>query len=121
MNYQTLDYSRNWNAKLFCPVYSSIRLSGRLNVGDWVEVTLNDRKHHYEQVISKLPMTIGELTDAICYPDTGKNRMQTIQIMEGMYSKTMTDSHPMYLYHFRKENDKEASERLLSNQTTLFA
>lgn len=92
-NLKTLKFSRNWNQKLLCPCFSTIRLH-------------NPQKYllyaQYEIIseVKKDPVLIGvaqlvyiklfklaQINDAMGYLDTGYSAKETQKIIEKMYAK----------------------------------
>lgn len=102
-----LNYSYNWNNKLDCKAYSSLRKSARFEIGDLVEVSLDKKFHHrayvrYKKRIEK----ISQLNEAICLIDTGYSKKETIKVLKRMYKDIVNieDTH-IYFYVFEKRKE----------------
>ena len=106
----TLDFSHNWNNKLDCNVFTTIRLSDRLKVGEWVQVTLNTRSKGQHLVLDKRSLKANQLNEWICFLDTGYSLAETRTILNNMYKNRggIKDDEVIFLYLLRKPNKKEA-------------
>ena len=105
---KAISFSYNWNKKLECDAYTTLRLSNRLKEGDKVEVFLNQHFMHYARVIEKKKLSIQQIraSKAICYLDTGKSPEETINLLTTMYKNSDPpvdwSSQPVYWYLFAK-------------------
>lgn len=66
-----LDFSHNWNNKLNCTYFTTLRLSGRFVVGEWVYVFLKGNGLGLHQIADKKELTLPKLNPWICGIDTG--------------------------------------------------
>lgn len=101
-NLLELDFSTNWNNKLSCDVFTSIRLKGgKYSVGNKYVVRLLKRSEHnagylYEiikhaECISISEFKLGELKEWIARLDTGYSAKECKEIIQKMYSKKNID------------------------------
>lgn len=95
-----LDFTYNWNNKLACTCYSTIRASGRLREGQHVTIKLQGKPLHVAMVEVVKPFRIHEMTEAMAMIDTGYGRDETIQILRKMYSKLTDEQFEKQLFHF---------------------
>lgn len=98
----TLDFSTNWNNKLLCPIFHTLRLSGRFNVGDRVEVYLKSRLLGVAECVAKTHYpNFGGINPDLCYLDTGYNAQKTLGILQQMYQQVDFQTQAIYGYLFR--------------------
>lgn len=96
-----LDFSTNWNGKLHTAIFHTLRRSGRFNVGDRVDVTLNGDLLGAAECIHKTRYAdIQQVPDTVCYLDTGYNQAETENILARMY-KDDPAGKPIYGYLFK--------------------
>ena len=107
----TLDFSYNWNGKLTCQFFTTLRLSGRLNVGEWLLINLKSKVMGRALVIDKKMIKVGNLTTWICGIDTGYSIDETKAILKRMYPNKINDDTVIYYYLLRYETTKELNDR----------
>lgn len=115
----SLEFSFNWNNKLDCKYFTTLRLSGRFEVGNWVDIWL---KHIYKGrgvVVDKRQLKVSQLNQFICGLDTGYSVQETIGILSKMYPEKIALNTSIYLYLIRYETDIEKKERQQAEQTAL--
>jgi hypothetical protein len=97
--FENLNFNYNWNGKLNCDCFSTIRLSGRFDVGDEVNISFKNEFLTTAKVVSKVATRLLKLTDYVCYLDTGYCRDATIQIITKMYPDVKDwDNQIIYIY-----------------------
>lgn len=86
---EKLEFSTNWNNKLDCKCFTTIRIYNPMKHtnGNKFDVFLKTNFRTKVQVISLGLYLINELTDYICYLDTGYSKLETIEIFRKMYPK----------------------------------
>lgn len=84
---EKLEFSTNWNNKLDCKCFTTIRLfnTAKHFKGNQFEVFLQKKYKTKVEVLSVGLIKINSLTDFLCYLDTGYSRLETIEILEKMY------------------------------------
>lgn len=96
-----LKFSTNWNNKLDCQCYTTLRLSGDFQIGETVEVWHQKRFMHHGKIIDKKVINMDKINEWIAFIDTGYSRQECIQILRRMY-KDITDeqwqSQNIYFY-----------------------
>ncbi|MFN4254559.1 MAG: hypothetical protein ACK4Q5_06095 [Saprospiraceae bacterium] len=120
------DFSTNWNNKLSCAAFTTLRLSGRFAVGDRGEVWLKDTFLGVVEVIDKKrfesPAVINEWVAQL---DTGYSADETRNILARMYRDVQDWSRqPVYYYLLRYTSESAARARLAARKqepATLFA
>lgn len=83
----TINFSTNWNNKLACKVFTTIRLHNPLKYfpGKMYEARLNGTPCCHVKCIRLYTVTQEKLSDYICLLDTGYAREQTLKILSKMY------------------------------------
>ena len=100
-----LNFSTNWNGKLNCNCYTTIRkLSPGYTVGKVFDVYLVDEFLHQANLVSKTIISINEITDPMAYVDTGYNAAETKGIFRKMYATIDLQTQPFLLMVFQKLN-----------------
>jgi hypothetical protein len=84
---ETLKFSTNWNNKLYCDVFTTIRLHNpqKYETGRLYEIMLNGNKHSLAICIRLYTLTEEQLSDYVCLLDTGYDRKETLAIIYKMY------------------------------------
>jgi len=87
MSNKTLTFSTNWNSKLGCNAFTTIRISNDFHkVGETFEVKQKGRTIGKFKIVHKRQFKLEQLTDGMAYLDTGYNRQDTINIIKRIYS-----------------------------------
>jgi len=107
-----LEFSSNWNNKLDNNSFTTIRLSGRFNVDEEIEVYFRDnRKPGRFKVIGKKIITLNGINDWIAYIDTGYSAVECKDILRKMYPKVKDwTNQPIYYYLIMKFKTKKEPE-----------
>lgn len=98
MGKKELEFSFNWNRKLDCKVFTTLRLSDRYELGDEIDIYLKNRRLGKAKVISKHKFKIGEITELVAGIDTGYSKKECIQIIKRMYGKAVSNDSMIILY-----------------------
>ncbi|QJW92491.1 hypothetical protein HNV11_23760 (plasmid) [Spirosoma taeanense] len=88
-----LEYSFNWNNKLDCLHYTTMRLEnpGKYQVGRKFGVYLNGKHIHDAQVIEVKSLTINQITEWSARLDTGLSKAKCIDLLKTMYKNKQID------------------------------
>ena len=108
-----LDFSYNWNKKLDCTFFTTLRLSNRFEPLDWVLVTLKQSVKGRAVILDKKALKIENLNGWVCGLDTGYSTPETIDVLKKMYPGKITPTTTIYLYLLRYENKQEKEAREL--------
>lgn len=104
---QTINYLANFNNKLDCDAYTSIRLPDPLKyvIGNSFRVTLKDKDHHVARLVEMKELTLDRITPFIAYLDTGKSIQDCIQIIMKSYNGQGLDfsTQPFVFMLFEKQ------------------
>jgi len=108
-NTSRLDFSHNWNGKLGCRFFTTLRLSSRFNVGDSPEIWLNGIFQGIGCIIDKKRVDSPDaLNEWVCRIDTGYSKEETKGILSKMYPKISSwEKQPIYLYLVENLNKKK--------------
>lgn len=107
---QELEFSHNWNKKLDCDYFTTLRLSNRFQVGEWVAVYEKKRFRGPHLILEKRGMKISQLNPWICGLDTGYTVPETVEILKRMYPGQIEESTEIFLYLLRKQTKAELKE-----------
>lgn len=96
----SIEFSFNWNDKLCCRCFTTIRLSGRYNVGDEVNIILKKQFIGVATIRCKEQRLLEQIKDFIAYVDTGYNAEKTKEILTTMYKNKNINwaKQPLYIY-----------------------
>lgn len=99
---KSLDFSTNWNGKLHCNIFHTLRRSGRFEIGDVAEVTMKGLYLGVAECIQRTRYSSAEdIPETICLLDTGYGKKETLSIIECMYSGTAgEDKHLVGMYGY---------------------
>lgn len=102
---ENLIFSHNWNKKLHCNCFTTIRISGRFSKGNEIDILLKGEKLGVAKVIDKKQIYLEQITEGMAYLDTGYNRDETIKIIKTMYPEVNDwTSKPIYWYLLKYKN-----------------
>lgn len=106
---EKLSFSTNWNGKLSNDCFTTLRLSGRLNIGDLIEVEEKTIGNKLAKVIDKrVLVNIEAINDWMAFLDTGYPANETRAIIKRMYSKIQNwDQQPIYYYLIKYHKEKK--------------
>jgi len=95
-----IDFSYNWNNKLDCKAFTSLRLSDRFDVGEQVRVTLHHKKKFFAEVVDKRWILLDEINEYIARIDTGYSAEECKDILRKMYKGRNVDWSKQKIYHY---------------------
>ena len=82
------NFSYNWNGKLDCKAFTTIRLSDKCEVGDEIFVSLKGKRlPNMYLVKDRKALKLDSINDFIGYLDTGYSAEETKDMLRKMYSK----------------------------------
>lgn len=99
-----LSFSKNWNNKLDCEVFTSIRLAtNKWVVDNEYAVFLNQEQGHPKQVATvklllKKKIYIQQINDWMAYLDTGTSADECRRILRALYPPSI-DWNTQFVYH----------------------
>lgn len=99
---RNITFKTNWNNKLDCKAFSMIRLDGTFEVLQKVRIVRDGHKTRNADVVAKFKTTLDQLTDYICFLDSGYSAQEMKRIMMTMHQKSVRPEEwaekPIYLY-----------------------
>lgn len=98
-----ITFSSNWNNKLCCEYFTSIRLYNdlRYGVGRTLEVAFKDKIIKKVQVISMKRLMLKDITTYIAGLDTGYPPEQCRKIISQMYPNVNFNTEPLSFILFK--------------------
>ncbi len=89
MQYERIEFSKNWNNKLLCNVFSTIRPSyKKYDVDEVFDIRIDKRFFCYAKVLTSKDITLKEIICSGAHlVDTGLNEKDFLTLMSNMYSK----------------------------------
>jgi len=102
---EKITFSYNWNGKLNCDCFTTLRLSSRLNENEIVEVIDRGVSKGQARIIKKRRLnSIAEINDMMAFLDTGYNAEECRNIIKRMHPKiTDWDKQSLYYYLIKYE------------------
>ncbi|MBF7093592.1 hypothetical protein IUY40_18840 [Flavobacterium sp. ALJ2] len=84
-----LEFSANWNNKLDCKCFTTIRLFNPTKhfKGNQFEILLNRKYKGKAVVLGVVKTEIHKLNDYVCYLDTGYGKEETTAILKKIYPR----------------------------------
>ena len=100
-----IKFQSNFNRKLCCECFSTLRLSGKHQINDVVLITLKDKERGLAVVMDKQEISLNMITDSLAYIDTGYNAEETKKILKTMYKNKNVnwDTQIIYFYVLKYE------------------
>lgn len=114
---EKLEFSTNWNNKLDCKCFTTIRLFNPTKhfKGNRFDVFLQKKYKAKVEVLSVGVIKIDSLTDYICYLDTGYSKLETIQILNKMYPHIDFQKKPLTILLLKKIAPPKPKQETLFN------
>lgn len=99
-----ITFSTNWNNKLGCNVFTTIRLANKNKYfkGNVLELWLKQQRLQNVEVIEYVECYANELKEYLCYTDTGYSKNETLNILKAMYKLDTVDSLRICVVLLRK-------------------
>lgn len=94
-----LSFSKNWNNKLGCQAFTTIRRSFKSAEKEVLEIILNGEFVCYGRIESIEWISIDEITDRIAFVDTGFDAEKTKKLLSELYKG---DLENVFIYTIRK-------------------
>jgi len=95
---KTINFSYNWNNKLDCKAFTTLRLSSRkkYKIGEDYSIYLKGEFVKDAKIVDIKTIWLHEINDFIAYLDTGYNKEECTNVIKTMYknvnfSKTQLD------------------------------
>ena len=84
---QDLKFSSNWNNKLECKCFTTIRpfRADRYRIGEFVRVVLNGKFLFNAEIVHFYPLNLSQISETLAHVDTGYNAADCCDIIRKMY------------------------------------
>jgi hypothetical protein len=93
-------FTRNWNGKLDCHVFTTLRLPSRkYKVGDVHEIWLNNKFHKFAKIKEISQLKITEIDEYIAGQDTGLSASKARELLQRMYANYTLDWNTQNLFY----------------------
>lgn len=98
---ETLDFSTNWNGKLFLDNFGTVRLfnPGKYIVGKELELTLKGTSLGIVTIAAERKFYFRSISDVLAYMDVGKPAHYLAELIKRFYEKKMTIDENTALHH----------------------
>lgn len=89
MQYERIDFSKNWNNKLLCSVFTTIRPAyKKYSVEDVFDIRIDEKFFCYAKVLKSEVISLKDIIKSGFHlTDTGMNEKGFMEFMTKMYSK----------------------------------
>jgi len=86
---KNLKFVQNWNNKLDCNIYTTIRLRNdkKYKVGEHLNVTLQDKQHHVATVLDINHFKLAQMSPGMAMIDTGYLPNEAKRLFRRFYPK----------------------------------
>jgi hypothetical protein len=114
---EKLEFSTNWNNKLDCKCFTTIRLYNHAKHfnGNQFEVYLRKKYSAKVEVIALSLLKLSQLSDYVSYLDTGYNREETKAILVKMYPHIDFTKRHLVVLLLKKIEPPKPKQGLLFN------
>lgn len=94
-----IKFSNNWNNKLDCDYYTSIRVrSEKYVVGNVFKVFLKNTLHHEAELIRVIPISLDNINDLMAYIDAGMDSIKLRYMLSKMYYHKVDIDKEVFVY-----------------------
>jgi len=106
---EEIKFSTNWNNKLDCNYFTTLRLSDRFKIGGKYPVLLKKKQIGTGEIMAKKYLYLKQINDYIAYLDTGYNATKCKEILRTMYKNKLIDWNNqqivLYLIRLERQNN----------------
>ena len=115
-----ISFLTNWNNKLQCQVFSTIRLHNprKYKKGECYNVFLNGLQYPSVECMNVITVTTDKLSDYVCLLDTGYDKKETLAILGKMYPGINMNTQlfdVILLKKIKQDAPKQAEMELFEN------
>lgn len=98
MNYEILNFSYDWNKKLYCNFFTTIRLENpnKYSTGKKYRIFLKNLHIKDAEIVEIKTIKIDKINNFIAGIDTGYNIETCIEIIKKMYPKSNWNTQKIY-------------------------
>ncbi len=95
-DYPELKFTYNWNNKLECTAFTTIRISPKYKVGDKYRIYLNNDYKGLARIVAVKGLLVEQMTETMALIDTAYTKAETINILKNMYKTYDFQTKPIY-------------------------
>lgn len=97
MSSNTINFSTNWNNKLDCVAFTTLRLrnSNKYQIGREYKIHLKNRFKKNARIEAMRTIYYHQINEFIAHVDTGYSAYETQKIIKKMYSKINIEKQPL--------------------------
>lgn len=110
---QIIDFELNWNGKLYCNAFSTIRLMNedKYQLNQSYQLTLNKTIDQGTATLIYLKhFTLKNITEAMALIDTGYSSAEAIQIFKSIHHNIMDIENKVFTYMILKRNTLDINQ-----------
>lgn len=112
---ETISFSHNWNNKLQCHYYTTLRLNTpKYRVGQRFEIKLKGYKIHTAKIEEIRILGIDQINEYIAALDTGYNSEACKTMLKKMYPDKNLSTEPLALILLRNEDYYMSLNKIIS-------
>ena len=102
----TISFSYNWNNKLDCKSFTTLRLSNKHKIGDTIIINLKNKKLFNAKIIDKNELYLENINEFIAHIDTGYSRSECQNLIKKMYKNKNINWETQIIYLYLIERVK---------------
>jgi len=102
-----ISFSYNWNKKLDCNAFTTLRLSDKYKINDIVKITCKKSIVFNAKIVDKKVFTLDKINNFIAYLDTGYDMQECKNILMKMYKNKNINWETQKIYFYLIKKIKE--------------
>lgn len=102
---QIIEFADNYNNKLYCDIFTTIRLkSPKYKVGELYRIQHKKKHHCVAQILQTITYKLNEIPTTLTLIDCGLDYIQTAQLIANLYTKLNIDwsKQQLQFIHLKK-------------------
>jgi hypothetical protein len=117
MEIKSVKFSTNWNRKLDCEIFTTIRKKGYwINWGDKVAVILNDKTYKWAECIGKTEIPFINICGSTIACDTGLIGATALQLFEKLGINTLLETEQCTLLVFKSIPNPQINNKVKDHE-----
>lgn len=97
---QLINFNHNWNKKLDCDCFTTLRLSKKYEVGEYVEIKFKNETKFIGKIIGKKRFKLHNINEYIARLDTGYSAKECQDTLKNMYKNKNVDWLEQNIYFY---------------------
>jgi hypothetical protein len=112
-----INFSYNWNNKLDCLAYSTIRLHKPIyKIGETYDILLKKEFKHKAQIVEIRNLKLNQLNEFIAHLDTGYSLGELKAILKKMYPKVNFETQQLSFILLKKIPIQKTQQKGIDNE-----